>query len=67
MQAQIDPYFEVEATEIVRVGEPLTIKVIPDNGYSGDSVKVIRIYKENTYDNPVVTYNGSDNTYTHTF
>lgn len=67
MQAQIDPYFEVEATEIVRVGEPLTIKVIPDNGYSGDSVKVIRIYKENTHDNPVVTYNGSDNTYTHTF
>lgn len=49
MSRQPLPYFRIEATEIVRVGETGYIKIISENGYatSRDNTIVARIYREN--------------------
>ena len=55
MQAQELPYFDVQATEVVRVGEEFRIDTKPENGYSRACTGVCRIYKENETENPVRT------------
>lgn len=49
MSRQPLPYFRIEATEIVRVGETGYIKIISENGYatSRNNTIVARIYREN--------------------
>lgn len=48
MQAQSLPYFDIEATEVVRVGFGGNIRVMPENGYRGASgyTAEVRIYQE---------------------
>lgn len=55
MQPQILPYFNVECTEIVRVGEMGTILITSENGYPNSRARTMqaRIYKENEATNPV--------------
>ncbi len=55
MQPQILPYFNVECTEIVRVGEMGTILITSENGYPNYRARTMqaRIYKENEVTNPV--------------
>lgn len=55
MQAQALPYFDVTASEVVRVGDVGSINIKPENGYSSECSAVIRIYKENETFNPVKT------------
>ena len=49
MQPQILPYFDVTATEVVRVGDTGYINIMAENGYptSRSTTIVARIYKEN--------------------
>lgn len=49
MQPQVLPYFDVTATEIVRVGDTGYINIMAENGYptSRDTTIIARIYKEN--------------------
>lgn len=57
MEAQTLPYFNIEAVEVVRVGEIGNISVSPENGYPDSRERTIeaRIYKENETANPVKT------------
>ena len=55
MEAQVLPYFNIEAVEVVRVGETGNILVKSENGYSREHSIVARIYKENEITNPVKT------------
>ena len=59
MQPQILPYFNVECTEIVRVGESETILIAPENGYPDSRARTIqvRIYRENETTDPVKVLN----------
>lgn len=57
MQPQQLPYFDVEVSEIVRVGDIGSITVKPDNGYSFTREHTItaKIYREDEKGNPVRT------------
>ena len=57
MDHPTEPYFNIEATEIIRVGETGKIQVISDNGYQMTRPHniTVRIYKENEESNPVKT------------
>ena len=57
MLPQVLPYFDVRATEIVRIGDTGSIQVWPEHGYSGELYghTIVRIYRENEVANPVRT------------
>ena len=55
MAPQELPYFDVSASEVVRVGEDGYIKIYPENGYdtSRGNTITVRIYRENETGAPV--------------
>lgn len=59
MPAQSLPYFEVAASEVVRVGTQGSIELTPENGFvfSSDTSAEIRFYRENEETDPVLTIN----------
>lgn len=60
MQPQALPYFQVKADEVIRVGEPGSIRITPDNGYLAplSHATLVRIYRENETVSPVKTLTG---------
>ena len=59
MNHSTEPYFNIKATEIIRVGETGKIQIIPDNGYDMERPHIIniRLYKENETQTPIKTFN----------
>ena len=55
MQPQALPYFDIETTEVARVGDTFTLKTVPENGYALACTGVCRIYKENETESPSKT------------
>ena len=55
MQPQTLPYFDIETTEVSRVGDSFTLRTVPENGYALACTGVCRIYKENETENPAKT------------
>ena len=55
MQPQTLPYFDIETTEVARVGDSFTLRTVPENGYALACTGVCRIYKENETENPTKT------------